>query len=73
MQNWVQKFGIHYPLLGDEDHLVSEAYGVYDLFSDGKAAPAVFVIDPTGRIEWSQIGEDSRDRVDVQTVLDHLS
>ena len=72
VRDWEQKYGIQYPLLGDKDHLVSEAYGVYELFSSGKAAPAVFIIDPTGRVEWRWIAEGSGDQVSMQTILDNL-
>jgi len=72
VEGWCQSAGIHYPMLADPTHQVAAAYGVYNLLGDGLAAPAVFVIDTGGRIAWSHIGQGSGDRVDVQTILEHL-
>ena len=72
VQDWKERYGIQYPLLGDKDHVVSDAYGVYELFSPGKAAPAVFIINSRRRVEWSWIGETSGDQVAIQTILDSL-
>lgn len=67
-----QVTGAAYPLLADPDHRVAEAYGVYNLFNDGIAAPSVFVIDTDGRILWSHVGQSSTDRPSAQTVMEHL-
>lgn len=67
-----QVTGAAYPLLADPDHRVAEAYGVYNLFNDGIAAPSVFVIDTDGRILWSYVGQSSTDRPSAQTVMEHL-
>lgn len=64
--------GVPFPLLADPDHTVTEAYGVYNLLGDGIATPSVFIIDKTGRIVWSYIGQSSDDRVTGQTILDNL-
>jgi peroxiredoxin len=52
-----ERAGLVYPILADEMHEVSEAYGVYNVLGDGLAAPAVFIIDTDGRVVWSQIGQ----------------
>ena len=61
-----------YPMLADPDHLVAEAYQVYNLLGDGYAAPAVFIIDPSGQITWSYIGEHYTDRPTVSDILSQL-
>ena len=61
-----------YPMLADPDHLVAEAYQVFDLLGDGYAAPAVFIIDPSGQIVWSYIGEQDTDRPPVSDILSQL-
>ncbi len=67
-----QNIGVHYPVLADPDHRVSEAYGVYDLLGDGVAAPAVFIIDRAGQIVWYQVGANAQDRLGAETILNHL-
>jgi peroxiredoxin Q/BCP len=63
---------VSYPILADPDHRVAEAYGVYNLLGDGLATPAVFVINKSGQIAWSHIGQNISDRPDNQTILEHL-
>jgi len=64
--------GATFPLLADPQHQVAEAYGVYNLLGDQLAAPAVFVIDPDGRIRWSYIGQGSQDRPSAADILARL-
>ncbi|GIV85594.1 MAG: hypothetical protein KatS3mg052_2601 [Candidatus Roseilinea sp.] len=52
---------LEFPVLADESHAVSEAFGVFNRLGDNLAAPAVFVIDARGRIIWSYIGRDAND------------
>lgn len=61
-----------YPLLADPDHAVAAAFNVYDLFGDGLAAPATFVIDTDGTIVWSYVGQSAGDRPSPQTILNHV-
>lgn len=61
-----------FPILADADHVAAEAYGVYNLLGDGVAAPAVFVIDPQGRIVWSHVGADIADRPSPSEILTHI-
>jgi peroxiredoxin len=67
-----QAAGAAFPMMADVDHVVAEAYGVYNLLGDSLAAPSVFVIDTDGRILWGYIGRSSMDRPDVHTILDKL-
>jgi len=64
--------GATYPLLADPAHRVAEAYGVYNLLGDGRAAPAVFVIGTDGRIVWNYIGQHANDRPGPGTILEQL-
>ncbi len=61
-----------YPLLADVHHAVADAYGVFNLLNDGVATPAVFIVDPTGRIVWSYIGRSATDRPSPSEILAHL-
>ena len=72
VEGWCKRAGVSYPMLADSEHQVSEAYGVYDLFKDGLAAPAVFVVDTDGRVVWGYVGQRTDDRVSAQTILEHL-
>jgi peroxiredoxin len=61
-----------YPMLADPEHQVAEAYGVYNLLGDKLAAPSVFIIGADGRVVWNYVGENSSDRPNAQTILEHL-
>lgn len=60
-------------MLADPNHQASEAYGVYNLLGDQRAAPSVFIIDTDGRIVWSRVGRNSTDRPSAQEMLKELS
>jgi peroxiredoxin len=64
--------GATFPILSDADHRVAEAYQVYNLLGDGLAAPSIFIIDKSGQIVWSHIGQNVADRPDNQTILANL-
>jgi peroxiredoxin len=64
--------GPPYPLLADPEHLVAEAFNVYDLLGTGYAAPSVFVIDSNGDIVWSYVGQNRNDRPTATSILEHL-
>lgn len=68
----VNQYGYPYPCLADPDHAVSSAYGVYNLLSDGRAAPAVFVVDESGVVTWVYVGQNANDRPATQTILHQL-
>lgn len=67
-----QETGVTYPILADANHQVAEAYGVYNLLGDSVATPAVFIIDKSGQIVWSYIGQNISDRPNNQTILENL-
>ena len=64
--------GATYPLLADPDHVVTEAYNVYDLFGDGRAAPATFIVGEDGTVVWAYVGKDNNDRPTADTLLQEL-
>jgi peroxiredoxin Q/BCP len=72
-QRMVQVAGVPFPILADPDHAVADTYGVYNLLGDGLATPAVFIIDRSGNIVWSYVGQNASDRPNSQTILDNLS
>lgn len=72
LADWCQRVGLTYPMLADADHAVSEAYGVYNLYGDGLAASAVFVINTDGRIIWQYVGANPADQPGVLTILEHV-
>ena len=68
----VDAAGATYPILADPDHRVADTYGIYNLLGDALATPAVFVINKSGQIYWSYIGQNVSDRPDNQTILANL-
>ena len=72
VQALVKSYGYPYPVLADADHAVSEAYGVYNLLNDKRAAPSVFVIDERGLVTWAYVGQNANDRPSAQEILNQL-
>jgi peroxiredoxin len=62
-----------YPILADVDHAVTSAYGVFNLLGDDVATPAVFIVQPTGEISWSNVSTDPNVRPNAAEILSHLS
>jgi peroxiredoxin len=58
-----------FPILADPDGIATRDYGVYNLLRDGVAAPAVFILDSDGVIEFSYIGSDAGDRPPADELL----
>jgi thiol-disulfide isomerase/thioredoxin len=59
----VASLGIHYPVVTDNDYATWRAYGV-------EAWPTVFVLDKSGRIRWTHVGEGAYD--DTEQVIEKL-
>jgi peroxiredoxin len=72
VQALVNSYGYPYPVLADVDHAVSSAYGVYNIFNDNRATPAVFIVDESGLITWVYVGKNTNDRPSAQQILDQL-
>ena len=60
----VSELGIHYPVVTDNDYATWRAYDV-------GAWPTTFVLDKSGRIRWTHIGEGAYDQTEhvIQTLL----
>lgn len=67
-----QETGVTYPILADANHQAAEAYEVYNRLGDGVATPSVFIIDKSGQIVWSYIGQNVSDRPSNQVILENL-
>jgi peroxiredoxin len=71
---------IAFPLLSDPQHRVIDAYGLQDprylkQRVEGIPYPAAYVIDKTGRVAWSRIDMDYRERpptAELRAALDAL-
>lgn len=63
---------LQYPVLSDQDHRVTDLYGVYNLLGDSLATPSVFLIDLDGIVSWEYVGQDSRDRPSNAMILEQL-
>jgi peroxiredoxin len=72
VQNLVASYGYPYPVLADADHVVSSAYGVYNLLNDKRAAPSIFIVDEGGVITWVYVGQSATDRPSAQAILDQI-
>ena len=79
--------GAEFPILADSDHIVAEAFGVFDLLpeDEGLSTPSVFVVDKDSQIVWKHIatsifeeGEEPRspscggDRIPSETILENM-
>ena len=60
----VASLGIHYPVVTDNDYATWRAYGV-------EAWPTIFVLDKSGRIRWTHVGEGAYDQTEqaIQKLL----
>ena len=64
------KLNLDFPLLSDPDHKVIESFGTLD---GSMARPSTFVIDTSGVIRWSYVGDDRTDRPFNDKILSELS
>jgi peroxiredoxin len=65
--------GVNFPLLSDPDHRVIDAYGLRDPAYtkqkfDGVPYPTVYVIDKEGRVAWSKVNQDYKQRSSNQEI-----
>ncbi len=68
----VDKTEAQFPILADSEHAVASQYGIYNLFSDSKAAASVFIINQEGQIVWSHVAGSQTERVPSETILENL-
>jgi thioredoxin-dependent peroxiredoxin len=67
------KGAVNFPLLSDPDHKIIDVYGLRDPAYkgenlDGIPHPAVYVIDKNGKISWSKIESNYRERPTNQQI-----
>ncbi len=64
MRREVASLGIRYPVVTDNDYSTWKSYNV-------DAWPTIFVLDKTGRIRWSHVGEGAYDQTEqiIQRLL----
>jgi len=66
----VNTLEVEFPVLYDTDEAVSRAWRVFNLNSDGIAAPATFVFDASGDLIAQRIGSDAGDRPTAAETLE---
>ena len=64
---------VNFPILSDPDHKVIDAYGLRDPAYEGQKFygiphPAVYVIDKTGKVAWTKIESNYRERPTNQEI-----
>lgn len=64
--------GLEFPILYDPEASVVREYGVFDLLGDRMAAPATFLIDRTGKVQWQYIGKSKSDRPSNGEIISQL-
>ena len=64
--------GATFPVLADEDRVVTKTYGLFDLLSDGVAAPATLILDRDGNLAASYVGASISDRVPATAIIAFL-
>ncbi len=71
---------INFTMLSDPDHRIIDLYGLQDpqylkLKLEGVPYPAAYVIDKTGRVAWTRLDRNFRERppnAEVRAALDAL-
>ncbi len=64
---------INFPILSDPGHKVIDAYGIRDPDYNGQKFegiphPSVYLIDKDGRVAWSKVESDYKERPDTEEV-----
>ncbi len=70
-QEWAKFHKLQFPLLSDHDHKIARIYGVYDEPS-GFNKRAVFLIDKTGVIRYTNLAFKAGDKADYSTLRAEL-
>ena len=68
----VDGLGLEFPILYDPEASVVKEYGVFDLLGDRMAAPAIFLLDRTGKVRWQYIGKSINDRPSNREIIIRL-
>ncbi len=68
----VDGLGLEFPILYDPEASVVKEYGVFDLSGDRMAAPATFLLDRTGKVQWQYVGKSINDRPSNREIIRRL-
>ena len=63
---------LDFPILYDPQADVVREYGVFNLLGDRMAAPATFILDRTGKIQWQYVGKNIYDRPSNREIISQL-
>ncbi len=69
------KLGLTYPILSDPDFQAIDAFGVRHkegMMGKDIARPAVFILNPEGRVAWSNLTDNWRVRVTPEVLIEAL-
>jgi len=67
------KGGVNFPILSDPGHRVIDAYGIRDPDYNGQKFegiphPSVYLIDKNGKVAWSKVEADYKERPGTEEV-----
>lgn len=67
---------LQFPILADSNHEVIRRWRIFDNEDPKERAipyPSTFIVASDGRIAWSYIGRSSRDRPEIDEILERLA
>jgi len=70
-QKVASELKLTYPILSDVFKNYIRQYGVLHP-QEGIARPSMFLVDKTGKIVWSYVGQEASDRPPIATVLQQV-
>ncbi len=60
-----ERRSLPFPILADADQVVIRTWGIYNRLDPKQRSipyPATYIIDQSGRVRWSRLGLETRDR-----------
>ena len=69
----VEQLGTPFPILYDPSTETPRDYNVFNRLGDGLAAPATFILNQDGVIQWRKVGRAVGDRPSVELIIAQLS
>ena len=69
VENFAAKFPIVYT---DDDPVIPQQYGVFNLHGDGLASAAIFIFDNDGTLVWKSVGKRYTHQVSSETLIEVL-
>ena len=71
-KNMAEFVGADFYILADDDASVARDYLIFDLYGDGVAAPATFILNRVGEVVAYHVGQDITDRPTAEMILAQL-